>query len=115
MRTIHLPPFVTHRLNHFLRFAAGLLCILSFAVFPTGSYAQFEQVNSAETETQSPSEYAGLDSYNIAPRNPGFAGKPISLVSGAESFRRIDLTIGELFPITIKRRYTSNTGYESPL
>lgn len=38
-----------------------------------------------------------------------------SPLSGAETFSRNDLTIGKLFPITLSRRYSSNTGYDSPL
>ena len=45
----------------------------------------------------------------------GYAGKPISLHSGAESMKRTDLTIGTLFPISIERSYHSKSGYDSPL
>lgn len=44
-----------------------------------------------------------------------FAGKPISLISGAESFVRTDLTVGHLYPISVERRYNSRSGYDSPL
>lgn len=51
----------------------------------------------------------------VEPVGPGFVGKPVSLVSGAESFTRIDLTLGKEYPISIRRRYTSTSGYDSPL
>ncbi len=47
---------------------------------------------------------------------PGsFAGKPFSLLNGAETFARTDLTLGSLYPITIQRRYNSKSGYDSQL
>jgi len=46
--------------------------------------------------------------------NPAFAGKPISLLSGAEKFTRVDLTIGTTFPISITRSYDSMATYDSP-
>ncbi|ACM22016.1 RHS repeat protein [Geotalea daltonii FRC-32] len=54
------------------------------------------------------------DATIIEKGNPGYVGKPISLVSGTESLSRVDLTLGN-FPIYIKRRYTSVSGYDSPL
>ncbi len=47
--------------------------------------------------------------------DPSTTGKPISLLSGVESFTRNDLSIGQLFPITIRRSYNSKTGYDSAL
>jgi RHS repeat-associated protein len=47
--------------------------------------------------------------------NFAFGGKPVSLVSGAETFSRTDLSLGSLYPITIQRRYNSRSGYDSPL
>ena len=44
-----------------------------------------------------------------------YAGKPISLVSGAENIRRTDLTIGSLYPVSIARQYISKSGYDGPL
>src|SRR5574341_1370709 len=43
------------------------------------------------------------------------AGKPVSLLSGAETFTRTDLTLGSLYPITIQRRYNSRSQYDSQL
>jgi RHS repeat-associated protein len=47
--------------------------------------------------------------------NPGIAGKPVSLLSGVEGFTRTDLTIGNIFPISVSRRYDSRTTYDSPV
>jgi len=47
--------------------------------------------------------------------NFAFGGKPISLVSGAETFSRTDLSLGSLYPINVQRRYNSRSGYDSPL
>ncbi len=44
-----------------------------------------------------------------------YGGKPVSLLSGVEYFRRTDLTIGSLFPITVTRQYDSSSAYDSPL
>ncbi len=47
---------------------------------------------------------------------PGaFAGKPVSLLSGSETYTRTDLTLGNLYPISIQRRYNSRSGYDSQL
>ena len=47
--------------------------------------------------------------------NLAFGGKPVSLLSGVESFNRTDLTIGTLYPISLSRRYNSRTSYDSPI
>ncbi|MEK6699965.1 MAG: DUF6531 domain-containing protein, partial [Nitrospirota bacterium] len=47
--------------------------------------------------------------------NFAFGGKPVSLVSGAETFSRTDLSLGSLYPINVQRRYNSRSGYDSPL
>jgi len=48
--------------------------------------------------------------------NPAFAGKPISLLSGMETFSpTIDLILGKLYPIQVTRNYNSKTSYDSPL
>ena len=47
--------------------------------------------------------------------NPGLVGKPIDLFTGQESFRRTDLTIGNIFPITIERVYSSSSTYDNPI
>lgn len=48
--------------------------------------------------------------------NPAFGGKPISLLSGMESFAPgADLTLGKFFPIRVTRSYNSRTTYDSPL
>jgi len=45
-----------------------------------------------------------------------YGGKPISLLSGMETYAPgTDLTLGNLFPITITRSYNSRTSYDSPL
>ncbi len=46
---------------------------------------------------------------------PGLAGKPINLLAGAETTSRTDLTIGNLYPIAVRRIYNSRSGYDSPL
>ena len=47
---------------------------------------------------------------------PGaFAGKPVSLFNGAETYSRTDLTIGSVYPITIQRKYNSKSAYDSQL
>ena len=46
--------------------------------------------------------------------NFAFGGKPVSLVSGAETFSRTDLSLGSLYPIIVQRRYNSRSGYDSP-
>lgn len=46
---------------------------------------------------------------------PVSAGVPINPLSGVETFRRIDLSIGKQFPISVARRYNSNSSYDSPL
>ena len=43
-----------------------------------------------------------------------FGGKPVSLVSGSETFSRTDLSLGSLYPIIVQRRYNSRSGYDSP-
>ncbi len=51
-----------------------------------------------------------------AGNNPAFGGKPISLLSGMETFApSTDLTLGTLFPIRVTRSYNSRTSYDSPL
>ena len=57
----------------------------------------------------------GLLLPDVFPAGPGFAGKPVSLLTGAESLQRTDLSLGNHFPIRIKRRYHSKSGYDSPL
>src|SRR5574337_362734 len=48
--------------------------------------------------------------------NPAFAGKPISLFSGMETFSpTIDLAVGKLYPVQVTRNYNSKTSYDSPL
>jgi len=47
--------------------------------------------------------------------NLAFGGKPVSLLSGVESFNRTDLSIGTLYPISLSRRYNSRTSYDSPI
>ena len=44
-----------------------------------------------------------------------FAGKPISLVAGVEIFKRTDLTLGSILPLSIERNYNGKTSYDSPL
>ena len=44
-----------------------------------------------------------------------FAGKPVNLLSGAETMMRADLNIGNAFPIIITRRYDSRSTYDSPV
>ncbi len=51
-----------------------------------------------------------------AGNNPAFGGKPVSLVSGMETFApSTDITLGNIFPIRITRSYNSVTSYDSPL
>jgi RHS repeat-associated protein len=42
-------------------------------------------------------------------------GKPVNLYTGSETLTRTDLSIGNLYPITIQRRYNSTSVYDSPL
>ncbi len=49
----------------------------------------------------------------LSGEDPGFAGKPVNLLSGAETYVQTDLTIGSLFPITVIRRYDSRSTYDS--
>jgi len=44
-----------------------------------------------------------------------FAGKPVSLLAGVEAFKRTDLTLGKIFPITLVREYHGKSSYDSPL
>jgi len=76
---------------------------------PTSVYAGNAQSDDSNDK------YAGIDTADVKGSNPAYAGKPISLFSGAESLKRIDLSIGNFFPIIIGRRYTSTSGYDSPL
>jgi len=51
-----------------------------------------------------------------AGNNPAFGGKPVSLVSGMETFApSTDLSLGNLYPIRVTRSYNSVTSYDSPL
>ena len=51
-----------------------------------------------------------------ASSNPAFAGKPISLLSGMETYApSTDVSLGSLFPIRITRSYNSRTTYDSPV
>ncbi len=56
------------------------------------------------------------ESGKTAGTNPAFGGKPISLLSGMETFSpSTDLTLGNLFSIRVTRSYNSKTTYDSPL
>jgi hypothetical protein len=46
--------------------------------------------------------------------NFAFGGKPVSLVSGAETFSRTDLSLGSLYPINVQRRYNSPSATAGP-
>jgi len=62
------------------------------------------------SDESSPSTWVETDFDEFA-----VAGKPVSLLTGAENMKRIDLQLGQFFPITIKRTYHSNSAYDSPL
>jgi RHS repeat-associated protein len=53
--------------------------------------------------------------YEAGASSLAFGGKPVSLLSGVESFDRTDLNIGSLYPISLSRRYNSRTSYDSPI
>jgi len=64
-----------------------------------------------QNDTPEPYCDPGVESGSSA----AFGGKPVSLATGAETFSRTDLTIGNIFPISVQRRYNSLAGYDSPL
>jgi len=47
--------------------------------------------------------------------NNGKEGGPVSLVTGAELFNRTDITINGVYPIRLKRKYSSHSTYQSNL
>ncbi|KAF0219658.1 MAG: YD repeat [Geobacteraceae bacterium] len=99
-------------LNYSLRMSLGLLFVVSIAVFPANTYGQADNADFSEAEILALSVGGSESGSGV---NPGFAGKPVSLVSGSETFKRTDLTLGNLFPISIERRYNSKSGYDSPM
>ena len=65
-------------------------------------------------ESRTPSLTSSCDPGVESGSNFAFGGKPVSLVSGAETFSRTDLSLGSLYPIIVQRRYNSRSGYDSP-
>ena len=98
-------PRPAEKLNKFTIFLIIVLSILLGV--PVLSYAGLQSMTYKDTMDGVPP---------LAYQETGaFAGKPISLVSGAETIRRTDLTIGNLYPISIARQYISKSEYDSPL
>jgi RHS repeat-associated protein len=61
------------------------------------------KVNSCEASESNPDSPSPLE------------GKPVNMFSGAETFVRTDLTLGNFYPIAIVRRYNSGSEYTSQL
>ncbi|ACM19395.1 RHS repeat protein [Geotalea daltonii FRC-32] len=87
-----------------------LLTITSLSVFPVCAHAGTDAKSADEAAIQALS----AEGSDAGTNNPAYAGKPVSLNGGAETFQRTDLTLGNLLPISIKRRYNSKSGYDSP-
>ncbi len=84
-----------------------LLFITLFILFAAPAYASYDEDSPPDLFCQ-----AGSKSGN----NPAFGGKPISLLSGMETYApSTDLTLGRLYPINVTRSYNSRTSYDSPL
>lgn len=85
-----------------------LLLFIIFIMFSSLAYAHHE-------DQDSPPDIV-CQSGGKNGSGPAFGGKPISLYSGMETYApSMDLTLGNLFPITITRSYNSRTSYDSPL
>ncbi len=63
---------------------------------------------------ESRSRFALDDGYNAEPILGG-GTKPVSMFSGAENYRHIDLSLPGVYPIKLIRKYDSKTIYDSPL
>jgi RHS repeat-associated protein len=88
--------------------AFHLKVILILVLLSSVAYAGYEDEGNYPDLFCQPGRTAGSD--------PAFAGKPISLFSGMETFTpSADLTIGKVYPINITRSYNSKTSYDSPL
>jgi RHS repeat-associated protein len=84
-----------------------IIVVLLFILFSSVAHASYD-LDSPPDLFCAPGKTAG--------NNPAFGGKPISLLSGMETFApSTDLTIGDLLPIRITRSYNSLTSYDSPL
>lgn len=90
------------------RFAVLIAAALSIVVsFASIGHASPQQIDYQDAVDVLPS------AIDQDPR--AFTGKPISLVSGAETFNRVDLTIGNIYPINIRRNYISRSEYDSTM
>ncbi len=90
------------------RSAFKLAVILALVAMSSFAHAGYD-------ERESPPDLF-CEAGKTAGSNPAFGGKPISLLSGMETFApSTDLTIGTLFPIRVTRSYNSKTSYDSPL
>ena len=87
---------------------AVFLVVLVLLLFSSPAFAEYDAQNS-------PSDVF-CESGRTAGNNPAFGGKPISLLSGMETFApSTDLSLGKLYPIRVTRSYNSVTSYDSPL
>lgn len=85
----------------------SLSLILFILLFSHAHHALAERSESVEQACDSSGSGNG--------RALAFGGKPISLLSGIETFNRTDLSLGNLSLITVTRNYDSSSGYNSPL
>ncbi|MCK9420712.1 MAG: RHS domain-containing protein [Nitrospirae bacterium] len=85
-----------------------LLIPMLFILLTSVAYAGYEDLDS-------PPDII-CQTGNRSGNSLAYGGKPISLLSGMETYApSTDLTLGNLFPITITRSYNSRISYDSPL
>lgn len=91
---------------------ASFVLVSFLVLLPSPSSALDQSSDPGEAEILSLNAQTGAFDKGI---DPAFAGKPVSLLSGSETIRRTDLTLGSLFPIRVQRSYHGKSGYDSPL
>jgi len=91
---------------------ASFVLVSFLVLLPSSSSALDQSSDLSEAEILSYTSQTGAFDKGI---DPALAGKPVSLLSGSETLRRTDLTLGSLFPIRVQRSYHGKSGYDSPL